>query len=148
MKVSEVMQRDVVTIRQSATYEEAARVLRDNEITGAPVVDDNGKLVGMLSDKDLFRVLYPRYSSFYESPEDYLDFESRERKIKEVVLHPIMDFAAKDVLVIDIETPIMKAGALMLAHGVHRLPVLEGGVLVGLVTRHHIFGKVLDLHLG
>jgi CBS domain-containing protein len=146
MKVSDVMEREVITVPQSATYQEAARILRTHKISGAPVVDEAGKLVGMLSEKDLFRVLYPRYDSFYKSPEDYLDFESREQKIKEVILHPIIDFAARDIIIITTDAPIMKAGALMLARGVHRLPVVDGENLVGLITRRHVFGKVLERH--
>jgi CBS domain-containing protein len=147
MKVGDVMVREVVTIPVTATYGDAVNILRESKISGAPVVDTDRQVVGMLSEKDLFRVLYPRYNSYYEDPANYLDFEHRENKITEVRLHLIKDFISLDVVVVEETTPIMKAGALMLARGIHRLPVVRGGSLVGLVTRRHIFRRVLDQHL-
>ena len=149
MKVSDVMISEVVTIPETATYKDAVILLLGAKISGAPVVNKHGEVVGMISEKDLFRVLYPKYNSFYNSPEDYLDFESREDKIKEVILHPICDFMAKDIITVEDHFPIMKVGALMLAKGIHRAPVVNKGTrkLLGIITREHIFSKVLDSKL-
>ncbi len=138
----------VVTIAEHSSYEEAARVLHDHHISGAPVVDDDGRVIGMISEKDLFRVLYPFEKSFYEHPELYLNFEMRENKIEEIRRDPITPFLTKRVLSIVPETPILKAGGLMLARGIHRLPVInETGILVGIVSRRDIFGRILASHL-
>ncbi|MEK7077096.1 MAG: CBS domain-containing protein, partial [Patescibacteria group bacterium] len=61
MKVKDVMGKDVVTVSPETTYEEAARLLDGHKISGLPVVDKGGNLVGMLSEKDLFKALYPKY---------------------------------------------------------------------------------------
>ena len=144
MKVYDVMISPVVSISDQATYKEALEVLKTANVSGGPVIDSSGKVVGMISDKDLFRVLFPRYRSFYEKPEDYLDYESRENKIKEVALHPIIDFMEKDIVLVEHDTPIMKAGALMLARGIHRIPVVADGELVGIITRSEIFKRVIS----
>src|SRR5918992_6270693 len=66
--VSEVMTRDVVTLRPDQAVEEAADVLADKQIGAAPVVDDDGKLVGLLRDEDLIlteaRIHVPTAISF------------------------------------------------------------------------------------
>jgi CBS domain-containing protein len=148
MKVKEVMETKVITIKDTATYEEAAAVLHNSRISGAPVVDKDGNVVGLISEKDLLRVLYPYYQSYAEHPEAYLDYEARENKIEEIRKRPIDKFMTKQVTTIDPTTPVLKAGGIMLAHGFHRLPVIEDGKLIGIVTREHIYKGILKSHLG
>ena len=147
MKVKEVMITDIITVKKDSTYKEVAMVITDNNISGVLVIDDAGKLIGVVSEKDLFRVLYPYYQSFYENPELYVDLEKREDKINEVYNHPIEKFMTKQLVTISPEAPIMEAGALMLAKKVHRLPVVDKDKLVGLVTRESIYRAVLNHHL-
>lgn len=148
MKIRNVMKSPVVTVSEFATYEEAAKILCSNKISGAPVVDGQGNLVGLISEKDLFRVLFPFEKSFYDNPEAYLDFEKRESKIEEIRKDVITPYISRKVITIDPNMPIMKAGGLMLAKGVHRLPVVENGKLAGIVSRKDIFGRIFKNHLG
>jgi acetoin utilization protein AcuB len=53
----------------------------------------------------------------------------------------------KQVISVTPDTPILKAGGVMLAHGVHRLPVVENGRMVGIVTRDDVYTAVLVQHL-
>ncbi len=57
IKVKDAMQSDVITVKRTNSIHEAARVLRENRISGAPVVDDDGKLVGIISEGDIMRLL-------------------------------------------------------------------------------------------
>lgn len=141
------MQIKVITIHKSATYEDAARLLYEKEISGAPVIDDAGNLVGIISEKDLFKVLYPFYHSFHDNPELYTDFEEREKKIQEIKGHIIEKIMSTKIISVGPETPIMKVGGIMLAKGIHRLPVVEDGKLIGLVSRGQIFKKILEKYL-
>ena len=148
MKVRNAMTTKVVTINSQATYAEAAKVLFENNIKGAPIIDDTGQLVGLISDKDLFKVLFPFGRSYNVNPEEYLDFEKREEKIDEIRDKPIETIMIKKVLTVDPETPIMKAGGLMLAEGVHRLVVIENNKVIGIISRSDIFGRIIKKHLG
>lgn len=147
MKIKDVIKSEVITVNQNATYREAANVLYQNKISGVPVVDDDGRLVGLLSEKDLFKMLFPYEDDFSADPEMYLDFEIGENRIDEIENHKISDFMNKHVVTIDKETPVLKAGGLMLARGIHRLPVTENGKLIGIVSRKDIFGTILKKHL-
>lgn len=148
MKVRDVMRTDLVLIKKDATYKEVAKTLYDHKISGAPVVDDNGKLVGIISEKDLFKVLYPYYKTFYATPQAYADLENRENKAQEVQDHPIGDYMSKEVVIISPDEPIMSAGATMLARHMHRLPVVEDGKLIGMVSRKSIYRAILQQKLG
>ncbi|MSR85484.1 CBS domain-containing protein, partial [Candidatus Uhrbacteria bacterium] len=138
MKVKDIMSTEVPTIHHEATYEEAAKIFHDEVWGGAFVIDEEGKPLGYLSEKDLFRVLYPFYSSFYESPELYLNYETREDKVDEVRQHKIKTFMSKELVTIDAEAPVLRAGALMLARHIHHLPVMENGKMLGVVSREHL----------
>ncbi len=147
MKVRDLMESQIISIPETATYEEAARVLSQNKINGVLVLNESGKVVGIVSDKDLFRILYPFSTSFFENPELYLDLESREHKIEDVRQKPVSVFMTKIVHSIEPDVPIMRAGAIMLAKHVHRLPVIENGNLIGIITRSQIYGALLDSYI-
>ena len=147
MKVRDLMESQIISIPETATYEEAARVLSQNKINGVLVLNESGKIIGIVSDKDLFRILYPFSTSFFENPELYLDLESREHKIEDVRLKPVSVFMTKNVHSIEPDVPIMRAGAIMLAKHVHRLPVIENGNLIGIITRSQIYGALLDSYI-
>ena len=137
----------VVTISPSATYEEAVKVLHENKISGMPVVSQHGKIVGILSEKDLFRAMYPLYEEYILEPHIYHDQEQQEEEIKTIRKQPVEKFMSKQVVTIEIDAPILRAGGLMLARNLHRLPVMENGKLVGIVTREDIYGAILKKHL-
>ncbi|TAL60333.1 MAG: CBS domain-containing protein [Legionella sp.] len=148
MTIREVMQTQIITINKNLTYKEATQILLEHKISGAPVVDDQGKLVGMVSEKDLFKVLYPYYRSYYEHPEDYVNFEEREHKAHDIQDHAVETIMTKNLTTISPSEKVMAAGGLMLARGIHRLPVMENGQLVGLVTRRDIYHSIFKKELG
>lgn len=148
MKVRELMETEVVNVSPNTTYEEAARLLYTNRVSGVPVLDEKDRVVGFVSEKDIVRILYPWYRSFYDSPESYTDMEARESKASEIRNTKVEVFMKKNILTVTPDDPIMKAGALMLAHDVNRLPVVENGKVIGVVSRDSIYKAVLKKNFG
>jgi CBS domain-containing protein len=148
MKVKEVMGTEVVSIGPGAKYEEAARVMVKNKFSGLPVVSERGELVGIISEKDLFRAMFPDYQSYTTEPHAYLNREALEERIKDIRNNPVAMYMSPRVFTIEPEAPVLKAGGIMLARGVHRLPVLQNGKIVGIVTREEIYGTILKRYLG
>lgn len=148
MKVRDVMRSPVISVAADAKYEEAARLLRENHLSGLPVIGPDGTLVGVVSEKDLFRAIYPRYEEFASSPEACLDQEAQESAVHEVRSTPVSQHMTAGVLTVSPNAPVLQAGGLMLARGIHRLPVVESGKLVGIVTRREIYGAILQRELG
>jgi CBS domain-containing protein len=148
MKVKDIMtKKKPVAVREDMTYEEVVRILHKHKISGAPVVNKKGTLVGLISEKDLFRAIHPSYKKFYERPEDYLDFESREEKVRELKTRLVNELMITDVITAHPDDPVLKIGALMLARGIHRLPVIQNKKIIGVVTRSRIYGNILKKHL-
>jgi len=142
------MELNSITISRDATYEDVAKTLYTHGISGAPVIDEEGNLLGMVSEKDLFRILYPFYRSYYENPEVYADMESREGKLDEIRGKSVEVYMSREIVTIEPDAPIMRAGAIMLAKQIHRLPVVENGKLIGIITRRRIYRTVLRHKLG
>lgn len=147
MKVREIMDKKFISLKKGATYEEVFKVLDSNDISGAPVVDENNKIIGIVSEKDLFRVLFPFYTSYYNNPELYVDYEARESKIDEIKNHKVEIFMSRDFVHIHPDDPVLRAGALMLAKNISRLPVVENGEFVGMIWRRDIYKTILKKSL-
>ena len=139
---------EVISVTPETTYAEAAKIMHDQLLASVPVRAEDGTLVGILSEKDLFRAMYPEYAEYYENPQAVTDEEEFENKIKELRNQPVSTFMTKDVLTVDSHEPIMKAGSLMLTCHFHHLPVVDGGKFVGMVSREKVFTSILKAHLG
>jgi CBS domain-containing protein len=147
MKVRDVMKTPVVTVSPSATYEEAAKILYKHKISGMPVVNERGALVGIVSEKDLFRAMYPLYEEYIFEPYAYHNQEAREDEIEIIRKQPVEKYMSKQVVTVNVDDCILHAGGLLLARGLHRLPVMENKKLVGIVSREDIYGAILKKHL-
>jgi len=149
MKIKQIMQTKLIKIKKGTSYKEVAKILKENKISGAPVVDENDNLIGVVSEKDIFRVMYPEYKDFYESPEVNLDLEKLEKEVVNQKDKLVEDFMTKEVVTVSPDDPIIKAASIIMIKGIHRIPVVENGKLVGIVSRrdlyHTIFIKYLKI---
>jgi len=143
MKVKQVMIKKVITIPKEATVEEAAKILVKNNISGAPVVDKKGKMVGIISEKDLFEALYPGLRDILRDIKLLFSKEKIKNRIQKKRKLPIINFMKEKVITVDPETPVIKVGSIMLTEKIHRIPVVQHGKIVGIVSRRDIFRKIL-----
>ena len=142
MLVKEVMQRKVVVVDAHMTCREVAEVLLQHKISGAPVVDEKSQLVGVVSEKDLFRAIYPSQAEFIESEAAYLDFEKLEGEAKGAGERKVSEVMSARLIVATPDTPVLKIGAQMIASGIHRIPVADQGKVVGMVSRRDIYSTI------
>lgn len=137
MRIEDIMTRDVVTVGPDATLKQAARELVARRISGMPVVDDEGRVLGVLSEGDL---LYKQRGArepeggllgwFVDRRHETEDAKLDARLVKEAMTSPAMT--------IDAGWSLTSAADRMLSGGVNRLPVVRAGRLVGIVTRADI----------
>ncbi len=121
MRVADVMQRDVVTVRSDASVAEVVAILADAHVSGAPVVNRVGTLVGAISASDLL---------IAEAEHD--SAEGREQLFRETIVAELM---ARNPLTIDPGAEVKEAARQMLYADVHRLFVMLEGELIGVITR-------------
>lgn len=147
MLVRDIMETVFVTIHEDATYKQVADILHESNQGCVFVLDGLDRLVGLVSEHDLFRVLFPYYQSYYLNPEQYTDPTERENKIEEVQDHPVKNFMCKHMHTATPDEPIMRAGATMLAKNIRRMPVIEDGKMVGAISRRKIYRALYEQHL-
>lgn len=150
MKVLAVMlTENVLTVNPETPLRELARVLYHQRLSGVPVVDEQGRCVGVVSEKDFFRALYPSFEEYHRHPESFLSFEQLEERVPEVAGLKVGDVMAKKPTVVHPDTPVMEAGAIMLARHHHRLPVVErdSAKFLGVVSRGDLYRAVLQRYL-
>lgn len=148
MQVRDVMERIVVSVSPDTSYRDAALMMCTHNFSSLPVVNSDGQLVGVVSEKDLFRAVYPQYEEFARNTEAFPDEEAEEDRVEEISDTPISDYMVNEVITVDADAPILKAGGLMLAHAIHRMPVLENGRMVGIVSREDVYGSIIRRHIG
>ncbi|MDN5310196.1 MAG: hypothetical protein PWP14_1590 [Methanolobus sp.] len=147
MKVRDVMNPDVVVCSPEDTIGDVARLLKQNNISGLPVVDDD-KVVGIVSEGDLLKLLeVPDHSGLwlpspfevFEVPiRELINWEETKRMLDDVGSKPVEEIMNKRVYTVSPEDSIEKASTIITKHKINRLPVIEGGLLVGIVTRGDI----------
>jgi len=135
------MKHKVFTLKADQDIQSAIEFFEKHDITGAPVLEHD-KIVGVLSEKDIFRALYPSIMEFYDNPELWLEENQLEANAKTILKKPVKEFMCRNIICAPPDTPVMQAGSMMLAHRVHRIVVEESGRLVGIVTRAEIFRNI------
>ena len=148
--VRQVMTTDVLTFHPDDTVEAAAKALSDRRLGGAPVVDDDGVLVGLLEDDDLIvqdsRLHYPTVISllggYIELPSSVSRFEADLRKAVGATVADVMD--ADPVTCAEDDT-LETVATVMHEQGVSRLPVVDpDGKVVGIVSRGDIVRAIVN----
>lgn len=128
MNVEDVMTTDVVTVGPETPLKDVARVLSDHGISGAPVLDRRGHIVGVISEADLGSSLRAASERPGWLPK-VLGFHSRRRPAA------AREAMAPRPITIGPDDALPVATKLIVREGVRRLPVVDGGKLVGIVTR-------------
>jgi len=117
-----IMSRDVVSVKRQAPISEVIEVLVAEDITGVPVVNDDGTLAGIVTEKDIMSLLADmRYAS--GTAEQYM---------------------TQDVVAFDVEDDIIAVCECLVNSPFRRVPILSDGRLVGIISRHDIIRYILS----
>jgi CBS-domain-containing membrane protein len=139
MKAADVMVSNIITVGVDASVGEVAAILLNNHISAAPVVDEKGELVGIVSEGDLIRRpeigTAKRHSWWLElisnkwaSATEYVKSHSRK----------VADVMTRDVITAKPDTPLGDIASMLERNRIKRVPIVEGDKLVGLVSRANI----------
>lgn len=143
MLVKEIMSKDVVTVYETNTVEEVARIFIEKKISGVPVVDSKNKLVGIISEGDLVfqqkKLNPPVFLSFFDGviqvgKNAFFD------EIKKMSAFLIKDLMTKENMIVGKEDmDIADISSLLIENQVNRIPIVDDeNKVVGIVTRYDI----------
>jgi CBS domain-containing protein len=148
VSVREIMDPDPVTVAAGTPVEEVIRLLAERELPGLPVVEADGRCVGIVTEGDLViadeqgDLHLPHYIQLFGGIvflEPLRHFEDRLRK---AFASKVEDMMTRDPTVVGPETSVREAAAIVSESGHNRLPVVEEGRLVGVVSRADVLGAL------
>ncbi len=146
MKAEDVMTRDVISIDPDATVLQAARLMLQHHISGLPVIDRNNNLVGVLSEGDFLR---RRETKTERRRSRWLEFLMGPGRMAAEYSHShgskVSEVMSTNVASVDVATPLEDIVEVMERRRIKRVPVLCGGLVVGVITRSNLMHAMVSL---
>jgi CBS domain-containing protein len=141
--VADVMSRNPVVVQRETSLTEAIKILAERRISGLPVVDDSGKLIGIISETDLMwqetGVTPPAYIMFLDSVIYLQNPATYERDLHKALGQTVGEVMSKDPITISPDKSLRDAARLMHDKHINRLPILDSeGQVIGILTRGDI----------
>jgi CBS domain-containing protein len=138
MKAKDIMHRDPIKVGPDMTLKELAQLFIDHGISGAPVVDRAGKLMGVVSQTDLVRrdremKSVPEVPGYYKSGGQHDEY-GRGYQVEDPDYTRVADVMTPAVIAAKEETPVEDLAKMMLAKHIHRIIIAKDGRLTGIVT--------------
>jgi len=141
MKVKEIMSCDVITVKPTLSIHELAELFIEKDISGAPVVDEQGRFLGIVSEEGvIFQDKKVHLPTFINVSLGFLTLGAKnfEEEVKKVTARTVKDIIEEVTLTVSPDANIEEAATLMIDKGSYYLPVLEQDKLVGVVTKKDI----------
>ena len=147
MLVKEIMTENPITVTGSMEIIKAAKILLDRRINGVPVVDDAGKLVGILCQSDIIvqqkKLPVPSFFSFLDGYISLSSMKGLEKEVKKIAAITVSDAMTPNPVTVEPDSNIETVAALMVDHNLNTLPVVEKGLLVGVVGKVDILRTLI-----
>lgn len=148
MLAKDIMRRHVITVTREMTLRELTKLFIERKITGAPVVDAEGRLVGVISQTDIVR-RDREIPPGVEIPDYYQEAERAVYRSGYQIEDPdftrVADVMTPAVLSAEEGTPVEELAKLMLRKHVHRIVVTRGGQLKGIVTSMDMLRALVEM---
>lgn len=149
-KVKELMTKKVITANPNEKLKDVIKKLADNDISGLPVIDENNKVVGMISEKDILKALktesrtlsmvFPSSHALGMTFEESFDYRELREAMKEAQNSKIEKIMNTNVISVEENIKIAKVANIMVTNNINRIPVVKKDKLVGIITR----GDIID----
>ena len=139
--VAEIMDADPVTVAPEAGVEDVVRLMKEHEVPGLPVVNDGGRCVGIITEADLVLtdeegdLHIPHYVELMGGIVYLEPLRRFEERLRRATAMTAEDLMTEDPVTIEASAPIKEAARIIAEEGHNRLPVIEHGRFVGVVTR-------------
>jgi len=139
LKVKDIMTKDVVTVTKETTVMELAKIFAERHLSSLPVVDQNGELIGIVTETDLVEqdknLHIPTVISIFDWV-IYLESDKKfEKELKKMTGRTVGDIYSNDAVTVSTDSTIADVADLLSSRKINALPVVEGNKLVGIVSR-------------
>lgn len=147
ISAQDIMSHDVVTLAAGMDFAAAAKVLLENHFNGAPVVDDQGRLVGILCQSDLVaqqkRLPVPTLFTLLDSFVQLTSTKQLEKQARKIAALTVAEAMTPDPVTVQPDTGIETIAGLMVDSNLHTLPVVQDGRLVGIIGKEDVLRTLI-----
>ena len=147
LKAKDIMTKAVITVSPDMEIVHAAKILLENRINGAPVMDETGKLVGILCQSDLIaqqkKLPIPSFFTFLDGLITLTSMKQMEKEVKKIAAVTVAQAMTPDPMTVQPDTDIEAVAALMVDQSFHTIPVVEEGELLGIVGKEDILKTLM-----
>lgn len=144
----DIMTTELITLTPDMDFTSAARVLLDNHINGAPVVDGNGRLVGILCQSDLVAqhkpLPTPTLITLLDSFVRLTPTKELEKQARKIAAMTVDEAMTPNPITVKPDTSIEAIAGLMVDSGLHTLPVVDEGRLAGIIGKEDVLRTLLS----
>jgi CBS domain-containing protein len=113
---------NLVTVRPDASVEAAIELVLREQVSGLPVLDDDDRLVGVITEFALLAIAY-------------------DRRVKN---HTVSQHMTRDLITVDVDDPVSRVADLCIVHRVRRVPVIQNGRMVGVIARRDVLRALVE----
>ena len=145
--VKDIMTTDLITFTPDMDISRAAKILFDNRINGAPVVDDSGRLVGILCQSDLItqqkKLPIPTIFTFLDGLIRLTSMKQIEKQVRKIAALTVSEAMTPKPVTVRPDTGVETVAALMVDKNFHTLPVVEDSRLVGIIGKEDVLRTLI-----
>jgi CBS domain-containing protein len=141
------MTKKLITVSPETEIVHATKLLLENQINGVPVIDETGKLVGILCQSDLIaqqkKLPVPSFFTFLDGLISLTSMKQFEKEVQKIAAITVSQAMTPNPVVARPDTGIEEVAALMVDSGFHTIPVVDQGALVGIVGKEDILKTLI-----
>lgn len=139
LKARDIMTKDVITVQEDMTVEALGRIFIEKRISGAPVLNSQKKIVGIVTENDLVRknsrLHIPTVVRIFDAFVPLGSTERVEEEIRRISASTVSEICSRTVVTVAPDATLQDISSLMFEKGVHLIPVLDAGQIVGIIGK-------------
>jgi len=143
VKARELMRRDLTSVEPDTLIHEAIYLMEQAGLSTLPVVDEEGKLVGVITEHDLIHAALPEYFEMLHSISFLPNLNQVQKRLREMAFKPVSDYM-KEALSVRLDDEDLHIADLLIRKRLKQIPVVdEEGKLVGVIRRIDILSRLV-----
>jgi len=143
VKARDLMRRDLTSLEPDTLVHEAIYIMEQSGLSTLPVVDEEGKLVGIITEHDLIQAALPEYFEMLHSVTFLPNLNQIQKRLREMAFRPVSEYM-KEVFSVHLDDEDLHIADLLIRKRLKQIPVVDGeGHLVGVIRRIDLLSRLI-----